>query len=307
MPQSSGFSCPHSTQSASIPVTQQQCYYIPTPLIMPVTSSSQPAPQFAPVQPSYPVTASAPMPSEPTAQLITIFQELLKKISQHGSEPTTMVSSPSLVASPVAPSVAPPAPTHHPLASTMIDLCKDPALTSQADAIIASLPILSSLASAKGKNKSDLSFMSTIKCPQLWPNHFVTRLDASRPAYGDLDMAQFVCGYLDCIRQSPIQLQPLMFDHLYSLMDLATCFQWSHYHINFCQNWTIFIRTIQNAVGTRHFNIGTVRTASVVYCTGFSWLHLTCFGTRLCFLAIRFFSFPSWSLSALPRMSCPCL
>ena len=28
-----------------------------------------------------------------------------------------------------------------------------------------------------------------------------------------------------------------------------------HYHINFCQNWTIFFRTIQNAVGTRHFNI----------------------------------------------------
>ena len=69
--------------------------------------------------------------------------------------------------------------------------------------------------------------MSTIKCPQLWPNHFVTHLDASRPAYGDLDMAQFVCGYLDCIRQSPIQLQPLMFDHLYTLMDLATRFQWS--------------------------------------------------------------------------------
>ena len=69
--------------------------------------------------------------------------------------------------------------------------------------------------------------MSTIKCPQLWPNHFVTHLDASRPAYGDLDMAQFVCGYLDCIRQSPIQLQPLMFDHLYILMDLATRFQWS--------------------------------------------------------------------------------
>ena len=107
----------------------------------------------------------------------------------------------------------------------MTDLHKDPALTSQADAIIASLPILSSLASIKGKNKSDFSFMSTIKCPQLRPNHFVTH--ASHPAYGDLDMAQFVCGYLDCIRQSPIQLQPLMFDHLYTLMDLATRFQWS--------------------------------------------------------------------------------
>ena len=105
----------------------------------------------------------------------------------------------------MAPSVAPPAPTHHPHAPTMTDLCKDLALTSQADAIIASLPILSSLASTKGKNKSDLSFMSTIKCPQLWPNHFVTRLDASRPAYGDLDMAHFVSGYLDCIRQSSIQ------------------------------------------------------------------------------------------------------
>ena len=109
----------------------------------------------------------------------------------------------------------------------MTDLHKDLALASQADAIIASLPTLSSLASTKGKNKSDLSFMSTIKCPQLWPNNFVTRLDASRPAYGDLDMAQFVCGYLDCIRQSPIQLQPLMFDHLYTLMDLTTRFQWS--------------------------------------------------------------------------------
>ena len=97
----------------------------------------------------------------------------------------------------------------------MTDLRKDPALASPADAFIAFLPILSSLASTKGKNKSDISFMSTIKCPQLWPNHFVTRLDASRPAYGDLDVAQFVCGYLDCIRQSHIQLQPLMFDHLY--------------------------------------------------------------------------------------------
>ena len=165
VPQSSGLSCPHSTQSASLPVPQQQCYYIPTPLIMPVTSSPQSAPQFAPAQPSYPVTASAPVPSEPTTQLITIFQELLKKISQHGSEPTTIVSSPSPVAFPVAPSVAPPAPTHHPHAPTMTDLCKDSTLTSQADAITASLPILSSLASTKGKNKSNLSFMSTIKCP----------------------------------------------------------------------------------------------------------------------------------------------
>ena len=40
-------------------------------------------------------------------------------------------------------------------------------------------------------------------------------------------MAQFVCGYLDCICQSPIQLQPLMFDHLCTLMDLVTRFQWS--------------------------------------------------------------------------------
>ena len=69
--------------------------------------------------------------------------------------------------------------------------------------------------------------MSTIKCPQLWPNHYVTRLDASRPAYEELDMAQFVCGYLDCIHQSPIKLQPLMFNHLYTVMDLATRFQWS--------------------------------------------------------------------------------
>ena len=173
VPQSSGLSCPHYMQSASITVPQQQCYYIPTPLIMPVTSSPQSAPQFAPVQPSYPVTASAPVPSEPTTRLITIFQELLKKISQHGSEPTTIVSSSSPVASPVAPSVAPPAPTHHPHAPTMTDLRKDPALTSQADAIIASLPILSSLASTKGKNKSDLSFMSTIKCP---PNAFLFRV-----------------------------------------------------------------------------------------------------------------------------------
>ena len=35
-----------------------------------------------------------------------------------------------------------------------------------------------------------------------------------------------------------------------------------HYQINLCQNWTIFIRTIQNAIGTRHFNIGAVRTVS---------------------------------------------
>ena len=75
--QSSGLSCPHSTQSASIPVPQQQCYYIPTPRFMPVTSSPQSAPQFAPVQSSYLVTATAPVPSEPTTQIITIFQELL--------------------------------------------------------------------------------------------------------------------------------------------------------------------------------------------------------------------------------------
>ena len=55
----------------------------------------------------------------------------------------------------------------------------------------------------------NLIFMSTIKCSQLWPNHFVTRLDASCPAYGDLEMVQFVCDYFDCIHQSPIQLQPL--------------------------------------------------------------------------------------------------
>ena len=36
----------------------------------------------------------------------------------------------------------------------------------------------------------------------------------------------------------------------------------NHYQTNLCQNGTIFIRTIQNAIGTRHFNIGAVRTAS---------------------------------------------
>ena len=151
----------------------------------------------------------------------------------------------------------------------MADLRKDLALASQADAIVSSLPTLSSLTSTKGKNISDLSFMSKMECPQLWPNHAVTCLDVSCPTYGDLDMAQFVCGYLDCIRQSPIQLQPLMFDHL-----------------------------------SLH---GSCHSFSVVCCVGISWSHPTCFGTRLHFLAIRFFSFPSWSLSAIPRTSFPCL
>ena len=48
-------------------------------------------------------------------------------------------------------------------------------------------------------------------------------------------------------------------NHLSLLVGISSLF---HYHIIFCQNWTIFIRTIQNAIGTRHFNIGTVRTAS---------------------------------------------
>ena len=36
----------------------------------------------------------------------------------------------------------------------------------------------------------------------------------------------------------------------------------SHYQSSLCQNWTIFIRTIQNAIGVHYFNIGTLRMVS---------------------------------------------
>ena len=35
-----------------------------------------------------------------------------------------------------------------------------------------------------------------------------------------------------------------------------------HYHIYFCQNWTTFIRIVQNSIGLHHFNLGTIRIAS---------------------------------------------
>ena len=165
----------------------------------------------------------------------------------------------------------PSAPTHFLHTLTMADLCKDPPLASQVDAIIASLPILSSLATTKSKNKSDLSFMSTIKCPQLWPNHYVTRLEASRPAYEDLDMAQFVRGYLDCIRQSPIST---------SLTSHVRPFVHSHWILPLVFSSPLY----------EHFMVTTYVLSN-----------------KAPFLGNQTFPFPSWSLSALPRTSFTCL
>ena len=82
----------------------------------------------------------------------------------------------------------------------------------------------SSLAGKLGKSSGDFTFFPPIKHVQLWPHQYVTKLDSFNMAYKDLTMPQFVFGYVECLRNSPVAQQAAMLSHLSHLMDLASSF-----------------------------------------------------------------------------------
>ena len=119
------------------------------------------------------------------------------------------------------------------LQCTMSDLSQNPALRQQADQLLGAIPVLeaggagySGNQSAKGKSPGDLTVSAPVKVIQLWPHQFVCRLDSSNVAYKDLDLPQFVYGFLEWLRHSAFSDQSKMLAHLSHLMDLASRFQW---------------------------------------------------------------------------------
>ena len=113
----------------------------------------------------------------------------------------------------------------------MSDLRQNSMLKQQADHMLGAIPILNNGGAAtrqslKGKSPVDLTFSAPVQVTQLWPHQFVCRLDSSNVAYKDLDLPQFVYGFIECLRQSAFIDQPKMLAHLSYLMDLASRFQW---------------------------------------------------------------------------------
>ena len=198
----------------------------PFPSMVTLTASSKftsPFPQKLPLQAQLGSStlnsqSSAPPPPLPSAssfsnaQLVSLIQQFLEQVNS-SSQP--------------APPSSPQPPSQVLQANTIADLCKHPSLQHQADAIMAALPLLSSSSALKGKSPGDLIYSAPIKFQQLLPHQFVTCLDSSNIKYTELDLPQFVVGFLDCIRHSPAHQQPYMSTHLSHLMDLASCFQWS--------------------------------------------------------------------------------
>ena len=119
-------------------------------------------------------------------------------------------------------------PLEHSGIPTFADLHQNPLLASQADSILAAMPLFSSAMAGKlGKSAGDLTISAPVKNAQLWPHQFVVKLDSTIIAYKDLTLPQFVFGFLECLHQAPPSQQPPMLSHLSHLMDLASRFQWA--------------------------------------------------------------------------------
>ena len=147
-------------------------------------------------------------------QIITCLQRLLQQLSNSNHPVPTSESS--------VPAFSPP---------SVGDLKKNPGLVQQADNLLSSIPVLAASdpnlqQSSKGKSSGDLTFSAPVKFPQLWPHQFVCRLDSSNLTYKDIELPQFVCGYIECLLQSSPSMHHKMLLHLSHLMDLASRFQW---------------------------------------------------------------------------------
>ena len=198
----------------------------PFPSLVTLTASSRftsTFPQQLPLQAQLgsgtlnPQSSAPPPPLPPAssfsnAQLVSLLQQFLEQVNS-SSQP--------------APPSAPQPPSQVIQANTITDLRKHPGLQCQADAIMAALPLLSFSSAVKGKSPGDLHYSAPIKFQQLWPHQFVTCLDSSNIKYTELDLPQFVAGFLEIIRHSPAYQQSYMSTHLSHLMDLASLFQWS--------------------------------------------------------------------------------
>ena len=175
-------------------------------------STSAP-PQFAPIAAALP-----PQPPAHSPQVVNILHQLLQQLQSPAS--SVPVTQPPISFQPSAP-------------ASMLDFCQNPALRQQADQLLGAIPVLeaggagySGNQSAKGKSPGNVTFSAPVKVIQLWPHQFVCRLDSSNVAYKDLDLPQFVYGFLECLRHSAFSDQSKMLAHLSHLMDLASRFQW---------------------------------------------------------------------------------
>ena len=69
-------------------------------------------------------------------------------------------------------------------------------LASQADSILAAMPLFSSAMAGKlAKSAGDLTLSAPVKNAQLWPHQSVVKLDSTNIAYKDLTLPQFVFGF----------------------------------------------------------------------------------------------------------------
>lgn len=79
--------------------------------------------------------------------------------------------------------------------------------------------------SNSGKSQGQLDHNTRITNPQEWP-HLHVPFGLSRKKFKDLSTAEFVYGYLDIYTSASPEDQPLMMQHLMSLMRLAAKYDW---------------------------------------------------------------------------------
>ena len=77
------------------------------------------------------------------------------------------------------------------------------------------------LGSNNGKSQGQLVHNTRITNPQEWP-HLHVPFGLLRKKFKDLSTAEFVYGYLDIYTSASLEDQPLMMQHLMSLMRLAS-------------------------------------------------------------------------------------
>ena len=100
-------------------------------------------------------------------------------------------------------------------------------LSSPSSVKPAAIPLLDTVHSGHNASKSQgqLDHNTHITNPQEWPHLHVTFGFAGKK-FKDLTTSEFVYGYLDIVNSEPPEKQDVMTQHLMSLMQLASKYNW---------------------------------------------------------------------------------
>ena len=247
-----------TTWSASFGISRPSAPQVPVPLAtsFSTTTTSSMVSLSHPGAVGFPLSLDSQNKNQ-TEHLVHLFRQFLQQVSGGQS-----MASPSQT-----PFVKP---LGHPGIPTVADLRQNPLLASQADNILAAMPLFSSAMAGKlGKSAGDLTISAPVKNAQLWPHQFVVKLDSTIIAYKELTLPQFVFGFLECLHQAPPSQQPPMLSHLSHLMDLASRFQWAAvraYHARVLKaieqgssTWGVWFHAIPDRLIASFFGAGTAQ------------------------------------------------